>query len=109
MCNIFKRWKCSNFDVQLGGYKILLAGRTDRFFKSNFTAGSQETQTINVPDKNQQHIYVASSTHITGSTADAVDVRITNNATSSINVSPTLRKTISSSVSVYVDYIILGK
>lgn len=92
----------------LGGCIILAAGRTNRFFVNDLSQGSSENYTVTVSNKGQKSIHVIATPVIMGASADVLALRASIVGTTTMNITPILTKTISESVSIYVDYIVFG-
>lgn len=93
----------------MAGFRILAVGRSQRFFKSTYGAGSTERQTISIPDSGQPAAYALVSLNLTGTTADAVAIRTLNVGTTSFDIQCKLLQGASESVLVFVDYVVFGK
>lgn len=93
----------------MAGFRILAVGRSQRFFKSTYGAGSTERQTISIPDSGQSAAYALVSLNLTGTTADAVAIRTLNVGTTSFDIQCKLLQGASESVLVFVDYVVFGK
>lgn len=100
----------SNYQKNFGDFKILAAGRTNRFFASGAEIGSYEKQTIPIPDRGQSNAFIALSPFIVGTTADSFSVRVESKSKTSfiLNARSANRFSTSAGILLYVDYIVIG-
>ena len=102
----------SKCQKNFGDFKILAAGRTDRFFKNGAKVGDQERQIISIPDRGQNDTFIALSHYVVGATSDIFSSRIDSKSKTEFEICiRTLQAftgAAASNVTVCADYIVIG-
>lgn len=98
----------TQLNSNLGGFRILAAGKSARFFLTAFNANTSEIQKITVPNHGQKSIFVATSLLLEGTQPRNLQHRILNVTPTSFEISCETLVGLNASTVVYVEYIVLA-